>query len=117
MKPIPFYKWDELGPDERVAALRRPVVDDASGVQDDPLQGQLGTYSSHPNRESSPRAGKKITKARPLILSKETRPQKRPSSDMSRLSPITKMCPSGTTIGPQLSRVGAYVAASMPGAR
>jgi histidinol dehydrogenase len=34
MKPIPFYKWTELGPDERSAALRRPVADDASGVQD-----------------------------------------------------------------------------------
>lgn len=34
MKPIPFYRWDELGPDERVAALRRPAVADASGVQD-----------------------------------------------------------------------------------
>ena len=44
--------------------------------------------------------------ALPRIFSSRTYPQNRLSKLWSRLSPITKYCPSGTTSGPQVPRVG-----------
>ncbi len=50
----------------------------------------------------------------PLMLPMGTKPQKRESSELSRLSPITKTCPSGTFQGRRMSRNAASVKAPVP---